>query len=196
MRITHSKIIIEVFRLSDVKSKYRLDKTLFSREEIDRRVGEIAAEISRDYAGRSFVVVGILTGAVVFMTDLVRHMPEDADVMMDFMSVSSYGDSTDTSGVVRILHDLKTNISGLDVIIVEDIVDSGLTLKHLTELLLSRKPASIKICALLDKAERRRVPVKIDYCGFRIPDTFVVGYGLDCAGMWRHLPEIRNVSEI
>ncbi|MBR6901894.1 MAG: hypoxanthine phosphoribosyltransferase [Synergistaceae bacterium] len=175
---------------------YKLGEVIISRDTIARRIKEMANEIAKDNGkDKSIVVVGILTGAAFFLTDLVREMPEDVDVRVDFMSVASYGDGTESSGVVRIFHDLKTNIEGKNVIVVEDIVDSGLTLAHLTELLKGRNPASLKVCVLLDKYERRKTEVKVDYCGFRIPDKFVVGYGLDYAGKWRHLKDIKYVVE-
>ncbi|MBR1657464.1 MAG: hypoxanthine phosphoribosyltransferase [Synergistaceae bacterium] len=175
---------------------YKLGEVLLSRETIAKRVKEVADEIVRDSnKNEPLVIVGILTGAAFFLTDLVRELPEDMDVRVDFMSVASYGDSTESSGVVRIFHDLKTNIEGKNVIVVEDIIDSGLTLSHLLTLLKGRNPASLKVCVLLDKAERRKTEVKVDYCGFSIPDKFVVGYGLDCASMWRHLKDIKYVIE-
>lgn len=175
---------------------YRLGEVILSRETIARRVKEMASEIANDAdKDKGVVIVGILTGAVFFLTDLVRELPEELDVRVDFMSVASYGDNMKTSGVVRIFHDLKTSIEGKNVIIVEDIVDSGLTLSHLLQLLQGRNPSSLKVCVLLDKYERRRTEVKVDYCGFRIPDKFVVGYGLDCAGKWRHLKDIKYVIE-
>ena len=175
---------------------YKLGEVILSRDTIARRVKEIADEISRDAdKEKGVVIVGILTGAAFFLTDLVRELPEDLDVRVDFMSVASYGDGTQSSGVVRIFHDLKTNIEGKNVVVVEDIVDSGLTLSHLLGLLQGRNPASLKVCVLLDKYERRKTEVKVDYCGFRIPDKFVVGYGLDVAGMWRHLKDIKYVIE-
>lgn len=175
---------------------YKLGDVLISREEIAKRVKEVAAEIAHDSdKDKPLVIVGILTGAAFFLTDLVRELPENLDVRVDFMSVASYGDSTKTSGVVRIFHDLKTNIEGKNVVVVEDIIDSGLTLSHLLGLLKGRNPASLKICVLLDKKERRKTEVNVDYCGFSIPDKFVVGYGLDCAGMWRHLKDIKYVIE-
>ena len=175
---------------------YKLGEVILSRDTIANRVKELAKEIARDSEkDKSLVIVGILTGAAFFLTDLVRELPEELDVRVDFMSVASYGDSTKTSGVVRIFHDLKTNIEGKNVIVVEDIVDSGLTLSHLLGLLNGRNPASLKVCVLLDKYERRQTEVKVDYCGFRIEDKFVVGYGLDCAGMWRHLKDIKYVIE-
>ncbi|MBR1438851.1 MAG: hypoxanthine phosphoribosyltransferase [Synergistaceae bacterium] len=175
---------------------YKLGEVLLSRETIAKRVKEVADEIVRDSnKNEPLVIVGILTGAAFFLTDLVRELPEDMDVRVDFMSVASYGDSTESSGVVRIFHDLKTNIEGKNVIVVEDIIDSGLTLSHLLTLLKGRNPASLKVCVLLDKAERRKTEVKVDYCGFSIPDKFVVGYGLDCASKWRHLKDIKYVIE-
>ena len=175
---------------------YKLGEVIISRETIARRVKEMANEIAGDYGrDKPLVIVGILTGAAFFLTDLVREMPEDLDVRVDFMSVASYGDNTESSGVVRIFHDLKSSIEDKDVIVVEDIVDSGLTLAHLTELLRSRNPASLKVCVLLDKYDRRKTEVKVDYCGFRIPDKFVVGYGLDYASKWRHLKDIKYVVD-
>ena len=175
---------------------YRLGEVIISRETIAERVKALADEIARDAErDKPLVIVGILTGAAFFLTDLVRELPEDLDVRVDFMSVASYGDSTKTSGVVRIFHDLKTNIEGKNVIVVEDIIDSGLTLSQLLGLLQGRNPSSLKVCVLLDKKERRKTEVNVDYCGFSIPDKFVVGYGLDCAGMWRHLKDIKYVIE-
>ena len=175
---------------------YKLDKILISREKIAERVKEIAAQIAQDNGkDKSVVFVGILTGASVFLTDLAREMPEDIDVRIDFMSVASYGDSTKSSGVVRIYHDLKQSIEGKNVIVIEDIIDTGLTLAHLLDILKARNPASLKVCVLLDKYERRKTDVKVDYCGFRIPDEFVVGYGLDYASKWRHLKDIKSVVE-
>ena len=175
---------------------YKLGEVIISRETIAKRVKALADDIAQNAErDKPLVIVGILTGAAFFLTDLVRELPEDLDVRVDFMSVASYGDSTKTSGVVRIFHDLKTNIEGKNVIVVEDIIDSGLTLSHLLGLLQGRHPNSLKVCVLLDKKERRKVDVDVDYCGFSIPDKFVVGYGLDCAGMWRHLKDIKYVIE-
>ncbi len=175
---------------------YKLGEVILSRDTITRRVKELADEIANDYGkDKPVVVVGILTGAAFFLTDIVRELPDDMDVRVDFMSVASYGDNTESSGVVRIFHDLKSSIEGKHVIVVEDIVDSGLTLSHLIGLLEGRHPASLKVCVLLDKYERRKTEVKVDYCGFRIPDKFVVGYGLDYAGKWRHLKDIKYVVE-
>ncbi|MBR0316456.1 MAG: hypoxanthine phosphoribosyltransferase [Synergistaceae bacterium] len=175
---------------------YKLGDVILSRETLARRVKEMAEQIAKDNGTENnLTFVGILTGAAFFLTDLVREMPENMDVKVDFMSVASYGDGTESSGVVRIFHDLKSSIEGKNVIVVEDIVDSGLTLSHLLGLLQNRNPASLKVCVLLDKYERRKTEVKVDYCGFRIPDKFVVGYGLDYAGKWRHLKDIKYVVE-
>ena len=175
---------------------YKLGEVIISRETIAKRVKALADDIAQNAErDKPLVIVGILTGAAFFLTDLVRELPEDLDVRVDFMSVASYGDSTKSSGVVRIFHDLKTNIEGKNVIVVEDIIDSGLTLSHLLGLLKGRNPASLKVCVLLDKKERRKTEVNVDYCGFSIPDKFVVGYGLDYAGKWRHLKDIKYVVE-
>ena len=184
-----------------MEKKYRLGDVLISRPEIAEKTAELAAKVAADTpAGadgrKELIVVGILTGAAFFLTDLVRQMPEEMDVRVDFMSVSSYGNETKSSGVVRIFHDLKTNIEGKHVLVVEDIVDTGRTFSYLLDLLHSRRPASLRTCVLLDKSARREVEVTVDYCGFSIPDAFVVGCGLDCAGMWRHLKDIRSVVEL
>jgi hypoxanthine phosphoribosyltransferase len=154
-------------------------------EELARRVDDLASEISRDYAGEELLLVGVLKGAVFFMADLARRIT--VPCALDFMAVSSYGSSTDSSGVVRILKDLDTEIQGRHVLIVEDIIDSGLTLSYLLKNLRSRKPASLEICALLTKPARRRTNIECRYVGFEIPDEFVVGYGLDYAEHYRTL---------
>lgn len=167
-------------------------KVLISAEEIAGRVRELGAEISKDYAGKDLVVVGILKGAVVFMSDLIRQIVVPLE--MDFMATSSYGESTQTSGVVQLLKDLDIAIEGRDVLIVEDIIDSGLTLYYLSQLLQSRKPASVKTAVLLDKPDRRRINFIPDYVGFIIPDEFVIGYGLDHNHRFRELPYVGVVS--
>jgi hypoxanthine phosphoribosyltransferase len=161
---------------------------LVEAEDLTRRVGELGAEISRDYDGRDLVMVGILKGAVLFLADLMRHLEVPAEV--DFMAVSSYGSSTDSSGVVRILKDLDASIEGRDVLIVEDIIDSGLTLHYLLRNLKARNPKSLEVCALLTKPERRRVDLPIRYVGFEIPNRFAIGYGLD------HKQRFRNLSYV
>lgn len=168
-------------------------ETLISAEELGRRVAELGAEISRDYRDRDLVMVGVLKGAVVFIADLLRQLTVPCEI--DFMAVSSYGSSRDSSGVVRILKDLDDSIAGRDVLVVEDIVDSGLTLNYLRKNLMAREPASLEVCALLTKAERRRVDVPIAYTGFEIPNTFVIGYGLDYGQRFRHLDHVAALPD-
>jgi hypoxanthine phosphoribosyltransferase len=163
-----------------------IGETLVPAEALQRRVGELAREISRDYAGRSLLLIGVLKGAVFFLSDLMRSI--DIPVEVDFMAVASYGSATDSSGVVRILKDLDVAIEGRDVLIVEDIVDSGLTLQYLMRNLGSRNPASLEVCALLTKPSRRKVELQARYVGFEIPDEFAIGYGLDHAERFRNLP--------
>jgi len=163
-------------------------EVMVGAEELRGRVVELGAEISRDYAGLDPVLVGVLKGAVFFIADLVRTITVPCEI--DFMAVSSYGNTTDSSGVVRILKDLDTVIEGRHVLIVEDIVDSGLTLSYLVRNLEARKPASLEVCALLTKPERRRVELSPRSVGFEIPDRFVVGYGLDYGGRYRNLPYV------
>jgi hypoxanthine phosphoribosyltransferase len=161
-------------------------EVLVSAEDLQRRVTELGEEISRDYAGRSLLLVGVLRGAVLFLSDLMRSI--NTPVEIDFMAVASYGSATDSSGVVRILKDLDASIEGRDVLIVEDIVDSGLTLQYLMRNLGSRNPRTLEVCALLTKPQRRKVDLPTRYVGFEIPDRFVVGYGLDHAERHRNLP--------
>jgi hypoxanthine phosphoribosyltransferase len=163
-----------------------LGETLVTAEQLQRRVAELGEEISHDYAGRSLLLVGVLKGAVFFLSDLMRYI--EIPVEVDFMAVASYGSATDSSGVVRILKDLDVAIEGRDVLIVEDIVDSGLTLQYLLRNLGSRNPRTLEVCALLTKPERRKVDLPSRYVGFEIPDRFVVGYGLDHAERFRNLP--------
>jgi hypoxanthine phosphoribosyltransferase len=165
-----------------------IGKILIDEQTLMERISEMGEEISKDYQDKDLVVIGILKGAVMFLADLVKHIK--LPLTMDFMAVSSYGRSTHSSGVVRILKDLDEDIEGKDVLIVEDIVDTGLTLNYLADNLLSRNPKSLKICCCLDKPSKRRVPVKVDYVGFTIPDKFVVGYGLDYAEKYRNLSYI------
>ncbi len=165
-----------------------LGEVLVTAEDLKRRVGELGEEISRDYAARPLLLVGVLKGAVFFLSDLMRYI--DVPVEVDFMAVASYGSATDSSGVVRILKDLDASIEGRDVLIVEDIVDSGLTLQYLLRNLGSRNPRTLEVCALLTKPERRKVDLPTRYVGFEIPDRFVVGYGLDYAERYRNLPYV------
>ncbi len=163
-----------------------MGEVLVPAEDLRRRVRELGEAISRDYSGRPLLLVGVLKGAVFFLSDLMRHI--DIPVEVDFMAVASYGSATDSSGVVRILKDLDIAIEGRDVLIVEDIVDSGLTLQYLLRNLGSRNPASLEVCALLTKPDRRKVDLPTRYVGFEIPDRFVIGYGLDYAERHRNLP--------
>ncbi|MGI6365801.1 MAG: hypoxanthine phosphoribosyltransferase [Bacillota bacterium] len=165
-----------------------IGEVLLDQKTVQDKVVELAAILDRDYAGKKPLLICVLKGALMFMADLTRAMKISLE--LDFMAVSSYGVSTKSSGVVRILKDLETSIEGRHVLIVEDIIDSGLTLKYLLQNLESRKPASLKICTLLDKPSRRQVDLKPDYCGFEIEDKFVVGYGLDFAEEYRNLPFI------
>lgn len=159
---------------------------LLSEAMIQEKVADLARAIDGDYTGRVPVLVGVLTGATIFMADLIRKM--QIPMEMEFMAVSSYGAGTESTGVVRILKDLNSDVTGRDLIIVEDIVDSGLTLTYLQSLLRAREPASLRTCVLLDKKERRETDVVLDYIGFTIPNAFVIGYGLDYAGLYRQLP--------
>ena len=163
-----------------------IGETLVEPGPLADRVRELGEQISADYEGRDLLLVGVLKGAVFFLSDLMRHLTVPCEV--DFMAVASYGSSTDSSGVVRILKDLDTSIEGRDVLIVEDIVDSGLTLSYLLRTMRARDPASLEVCALLTKPERRKVNLPIRYTGFEIPNRFVIGYGLDYGEKYRNLP--------
>lgn len=165
---------------------------LISEEEIQNKIKELAAQISLDYKNREVVVVGILKGAWIFMADLIRRL--SLPVACDFLTVSSYGSDTETSGLVQFVADLKTPIEGKDVLLIEDIVDTGVTLNYIRDLLLVRNPKSFRICSLLDKPERHRVEVKIDYLGFTVPNKFVVGYGIDYDEQFRNLPYIGYIE--
>lgn len=171
----------------------QVEKILLSEEEIQKRVAELGAQISADYKGKEIVLIGVLKGSVIFLSDLARAI--DGKVALDFMSCSSYGSSTVSSGVVRIMKDLDHSIEGKDVLVVEDIVDTGTTLHYLLNNLKSRNVASVKLVALLNKPERRKVEVHVDYNGFNIPDYFVIGYGLDYAEQFRNLPYIGVLKE-
>lgn len=163
-------------------------EVLFSEEQLDRRVREIAAQIEKDYEGEEIMLISVLRGSFVFMADLCRRI--DLPCTLDFMSVSSYGKGTSSSGQVQITKDLSSDISGKHIIVVEDILDSGNTLSYLLKLLEQRNPASIRLCTLLDKPDRRVKQVEVHYTGFSIPDAFVVGYGLDYAEKYRNMPYI------
>jgi hypoxanthine phosphoribosyltransferase len=170
-----------------------IETVLVGRAELDAKLDELAAQIDRDYEGRELLLVGVLKGAVFFMADLARRLHVTCG--LDFMAVSSYGSSTDSSGVVRILKDLDTTIEGRDVLIVEDIIDSGLTLSYLMKNLRARRPASLEVCALLTKPSRRKIHLQCKYIGFEIPDAFVVGYGLDLGERFRTLDYIGTLKK-
>ena len=170
-----------------------IGEILVGAEDLTRRVKELADQISRDYAGKDLLLIGVLKGAVFFVSDLMRHL--DIPVEVDFMAVASYGSATRSSGVVRILKDLDAAIEGRDVLIVEDIVDSGLTLQYLLRNLAGRNPRSLEVCALLIKPERREVDLHTRYVGFEIPDKFAIGYGLDHAERYRNLPYVAALSQ-
>jgi hypoxanthine phosphoribosyltransferase len=171
-----------------------IGRILVQSDELAHRVAQLGTQISEDYAGRDLFLVGVLKGAVFFLADLMRHL-DVPSCELDFMAVASYGSSTDTSGVVRILKDLDASIEGRDVLIVEDIVDSGLTLSYLLRTLKARNPASLDVCALLTKPERRKVELPIRYVGFEIPNEFAIGYGLDHGERYRNLPYVAALVE-
>src|SRR5690349_16371452 len=171
-----------------------IGEILVQPDELQHRIRQLGEEISRDYAGRDLLLIGVLKGAVFFLADLMRRIEVPCEV--DFMAVSSYGSSTDSSGVVRILKDLDAPLEGRDVLIVEDIVDSGLTLQYLMRTLQTRGPASLEVCALLTKPERRKVDTPARYVGFEIPDKFAIGYGLDYAERYRNLPYVATLTGV
>ena len=168
-------------------------RVMYSEEEVDKRIRELGEQISKRYEGKTVHMICVLKGGVFFMCELAKRIT--VPVSMDFMSVSSYGDGTSSSGVVKIAKDLDESLEGKDVLVVEDIIDSGRTLSYLIEILKKRNPASIRLCTLLDKPERRVTDVKVDYVAFNIPDEFVVGYGLDYAQKYRNLPFIGVVEQ-
>ena len=170
-----------------------IKERLVTSEEIDEKVKELGKQITEDYSGKNLMLVGILKGAVIFMAELAKNI--DMPVLMDFMAVSSYGKSSTSTGVVRIIKDLDCSIEDKDILIVEDIIDTGLTLSYLTDNLKKRGAKSVKICTLLDKPDRRKADVPVDYSGFLIPDEFVVGYGLDYAEQYRNLPFVAALKE-
>lgn len=169
---------------------YKIGDVLVSEEELKNKVRELGKRIAADYHGKELVAVCVLKGAVVFLADLMREIGADVDLRIDFLAVSSYGATTKSSGVVQIQKDLSLDIQGKDVLIVEDILDTGLSLSYIKKLLEERLPASLEICVLLDKPERRTQPVEVKYTGFSIPDEFAIGYGLDVGGQYRHLSAV------
>jgi hypoxanthine phosphoribosyltransferase len=180
--------------LAKTDDTLKLGSVFLSRHEIQGRVEEIASLIEGEYSGEELVIVGILKGAVVFVSDLARCIGKKVDVRIDFMAVSSYGDSTISSGTVKILKDMDTPAEGRNILLIDDIMDTGFTLTYLKDMLSARSPKSCRICALLEKPERREVDLEIEYIGFTIPNQFVVGYGLDYAGKWRNLPDIWRLT--
>jgi hypoxanthine phosphoribosyltransferase len=179
--------------VSQTELERAVGEILIDEDALSSRVAELGAEVSSDYEGRDLLLIGVLKGAVFFMADLMRHIQVPCEV--DFMAISSYGDSTDSSGIVRILKDLDINIEGRDVLVVEDIIDSGLTLSYLMRNLESREPATLEVCALMTKPDRREIDVPVRYIGFEIPNRFVVGYGLDFGERYRNLPYVAVLSE-
>ncbi len=171
-----------------LEKENRKIEVMFTSKQIESRIKEMAEVISKDYRHKNPLLIAVLKGAVIFLSDLIRYMKEPVEI--DFIAVSSYGASTKSSGVVRILKDLDQSVQGKDIIIVEDIVDTGLTMKYLVENIGSRRPDSLKVVTLLDKPDRRKVEFKPDYCGFTIPDRFVVGYGLDFNEKYRQLSDL------
>ena len=165
-----------------------IDEILVSKKQIDDKVSELGARISRDYEGKELVLVGVLKGGFVFLADLMRKISIPVD--MDLIAVSSYGSATESSGVVRIIKDIDVDVEGKHVLIVEDLVDTGLTLRHLKDLFRTRNPLSVKICTAFDKPSRRKVDIEVEYAGIEVPDKFIVGYGLDYAGKYRNIPEV------
>ena len=174
--------------MSQTEVEAGVGKVLIDEERLQERIRELGRELSQDYAGRELLLVGVLKGAVFFMADLMRNLSVPCEI--DFMAISSYGAATDSSGVVRILKDLDINIEGRNVLVVEDIIDSGLTLSYLMRNLEAREPATLEVCALLTKPDRREIDVPVRYIGFEIPNRFVVGYGLDFAERYRNLPYV------
>ena len=172
---------------------YKLGDVLVARDEIGSMVKNLAGRINSDYAGHELIVVGVLKGALTFMSDLMREL--SMPVIVDFIIVSSYGIETQSSGVVLLRKDVDVDIGGKHVLIVEDLVDTGLTLKYLKELFWTKKPASLRICAAFDKPSRRKAPLEVEYAGISLGDSFIVGYGLDFAGLYRNLPDVRALVD-
>jgi len=172
----------------------RIEEVLITREEIAEKVKELGKRISEDYKGKNLLMVGVLKGGIVFLADLIREVTIPVD--MDLISVSSYGSGTNSTGIVKILKDLDVSIQNKHVLIVEDLIDTGLTLRYLKELLATRNPASVKACTIFDKPSRRLVDVPIEYNGIAIPNKFVVGYGLDYAGEYRNLPDLCTLKNL
>ena len=179
--------------MTQAELEHGVGEVLIDETSLQARIRELGAEVSADYDGRDLLLVGVLKGAVFFMADLMRELTVPCEI--DFMAISSYGAATDSSGVVRILKDLDINVAERDVLVVEDIIDSGLTLSYLMRNLRARKPASLEICALLTKPDRREIDVPVRWIGFEIPNRFVIGYGLDFAERYRNLPYVGVLSD-
>lgn len=175
---------------------YRIGDVLITEADLKSKISELGGLIASDYGGRELVVVCVLKGAVVFLADLIREIGAGVDIKIDFLAISSYGASTKSSGVVRIQKDLSLDIQGKDVLIVEDILDTGLSLSYILKLLEERRPASLEVCVLLDKPEQRKQQVDVKYTGFKIPDEFVIGYGLDYGEKFRHLASVHVAEPI
>jgi hypoxanthine phosphoribosyltransferase len=175
--------------------EYVLDYIMLDKDTIREKVSELASSIRLEYEGREVVMIGVLKGAAIFMADLVRCVGPSVDVKMDFIAVSSYGNSSTSSGIVKLVKDMDTYAGNKNLILVEDIMDTGLTLAYLREMFTARNPENFRTCVLLEKPARKKVETAIDYKGFAIDDEFVVGYGLDYAGKWRHLPDIWRVAK-
>ena len=169
---------------------YKVGHVLYTEEELKSRVTELGEQIARDYKGKTVILVCVLTGAVTFFTDLARAIGPDVDVRFDFLSISSYGSSIVTTGTVRIQKDLSKDIRDMNVIVVEDIIDSGLSLSYIKDLLLARSPKSLEFCVMFDKKERRQKNIPVKYVGFDVPDEFIIGYGIDVASQYRHLKDL------
>jgi len=168
-------------------------KILIRRDEIAKAVDRLASEIKKDYQGKQLLLIGVLKGSFMFMADLIRQL--DLPLELDFIGLSSYGAARDSSGRVRVVQGVKTSIKGRDILVIEDIVDTGITISFLLDYLKKKQPASLKLCTLTDKPSRRRVPVSIDYLGFTVPNKFIVGYGLDCDQRFRNLPDIYALED-
>jgi hypoxanthine phosphoribosyltransferase len=168
-------------------------KILISRDEIAKAVDRLASEIKRDYQGKQLLLIGVLKGSFMFMADLIRQL--DLPLELDFIGLSSYGAARESSGRVRVVQGVKTSIKGRDILVIEDIVDTGITISFLLDYLKKKQPASLKLCTLTDKPSRRRAPVSIDYLGFTVPNKFIVGYGLDCDQRFRNLPDIYALED-
>jgi hypoxanthine phosphoribosyltransferase len=180
-------------RVSQTELEHAVRKVLIGEDALQQRITELGEEISADYHGRDLLLIGVLKGAVFFMADLMRRLTVPCEI--DFMAISSYAGATESSGVVRILKDLDINIEGRDVLVVEDIIDSGLTLSYLMRNLEAREPATLEVCALMTKPARREIEVPVRYTGFEIPNEFVVGYGLDFGERYRNLPYVAVLDE-